>query len=247
MLKLNLRVAALGAALIVGLLALGAFATPAPPPPQQPPPRPLPELILQAVNELRPLAHVVTDTGDPHEAQTFFDVFAAALPDLDSNALAPFVMASTPVPLVVSLPAQSGVQLLMFNPKEYLKSGSWDGGAVFLGEQAGRTAVGTMKWQEPLSPQLPAGLYGVAAIYDPQGTLTKTQGDFNLYLILIGIQQDTPGVPRYGQFAAIIGLDRAWVSEYQAVLAKVNPDDEIQFGVGVWLNLMAIEIAHEGI
>jgi hypothetical protein len=170
-----------------------------------------------------------------------------ALPDLDSNALSPFVMASVPVPLVVSLPkASPKLDLLMFNPKEYtnISSFHWgDSKAVLLGEQAGSTAVGTMKWQGPsLSPQIPAGLFGVAAIYDPQGKLAipaeSVTLNFTLYLILIGIQQDKAGMPHFGQFAAIIGLDRAWVSEFQAALAQVSPEDEIPFGVGVWLNLM---------
>jgi hypothetical protein len=264
MFKLNKHTAVVGAALLVGLLALGTFATPAPPPPQQPPPRPLPELILQTVNQLQPLAHVfrADNSGDGYR-QLSTEVLQA-LPDLDSNALSPFVMASTPVPLVVSLPkATPKLDLLMFNPKEYLKSGSWDGGVVFLGEQAGRAAVGAMKWSGPeLSPQIPAGLYGVAAIFDPQGKLAFPQESVSLnvtlYLILIALPQASVGqagaMSAHGGMAAIIGLDRAWVSEYQAVyqavLAQVGPDDEkssFQWGVGGWLNMMAIKIEHEGI
>ncbi len=227
--RIDKAVAVVGAALLVGLLAVGTVTVagppgpPGPPPKPEPPPRITPGQIIDGVNQLLP--HTKTyRPGDPG-----FDelVIAARVP---VNRI-PAVGASRSL--------DDGSFWLLAFPREgvrLLAARSLDDGPI-LGRQAGGTRLGAIELARDYklgSGPLKQGYYHIAAIYDPNNELDATvdpKNEIDFYLVLVG-DLDSDGEI---ELWAFIGLPHKKLASVMTTITEL----QVEFGLAVLLNLVA--------
>lgn len=219
-------VAVVGAALILGLLAVGTVTVAGPPgpPPKPPKPEPTPRItpaqIVDGVNRLIP--HSKTHRpGDPG-----FDELA-----LTPRNRLPMIEAARSIddggfPLTF---AREGVRLFAAR--------SLDDGPIW-GSRAGGTRLGAIELARDYqlgSGPLKQGYYHIAAIYDPKNELdakTDPRNEIDFYLVLVADLDNDGEI----EFWAFIGLPHR---ELARVMEMVDPQLRIEFAQGVLLNLVA--------
>lgn len=209
-------VAVVGAALILGLLALGTDllaqpGPPGPPPKLEPPPQITPQQIIDGVNQIIP--HTKTyRPGDP---------------GFDELALTP--KNRIPIPIGAARSLDDGYIPLAFAREgvRLYAARSLDDGTI-LGRQAGGTRLGAIELTREYklgSGLLKQGYYHIAAIYDP-----NDKPEF--YLFLAGDLNNDGEI----EFWAFIGLPHR---ELAHVIGMVDPALQVEFAQGVLLNLIA--------
>lgn len=219
-------VAVVGAALLVGLLAVGTVTVAGPPgpPPKPPKPEPTPRItpaqIVDGVNRLLPHSKTYRP-GDPG-----FDELAGNTPP---NRI-PSVGAARSL--------EDGSYLLAFAREgvRLFAARSLDDGP-FIG-RAGGTRLGAIELARDYelgSGPLKQGYYHIAAIYDPKNELDagidpKNETDF--YLVLVADLDNDGEI----EIWAFIGLPHR---ELARVMGMVDPQLQLEFAQGVLLNLVA--------
>lgn len=223
--RINRVVAVVGAALILGLLAVGTVTVagppgpPGPPPKPEPPPRITPEQIIDGVNRLLPLAKTPTNRIPSLTAARALD---------DGSYLWAY-KADKPATLVF--------------PREVrlFAARSLDDGPLF-GRRAGATPLGAIELGRdyklggklPWEPAIAKGRYGIAAVYDKENKIDAEEdpkNEIDFWLVLVGKKADGDI-----DIVALIGLPQR---ELARVMEMVDPQLRIEFAQGVLLNLVA--------
>ncbi len=222
--KLTKVVAVVGAALLVGLLTIGTVTVAGPPPgppgPPELPPKPEPpppitvDQIIQGVNQLIPSVK-----------------FIPPPPELQIVKLPPEMLDKTPtnrIPMKSAFPKE-GVRLY--------GSRSLDDG-TFLDRQAGVTGLGAIELEREYklgSALLTKGLYGIAAIYDPENKLDRAIDPENKIDFYLALYHDMDGDGKMNH-AGLIGLPRR---ELERVMLSQPGQNMVKYGQLVLLNLVA--------
>lgn len=217
--------AVVGAALIVGLLALGTVTVagqpgpPGPPPKPEPPPQITPQQIIDGVNQLIP--HVSIIPPPPP---------IVLLPRLNG------------IPLGLSGILDDGSIDLTF-PREGVRlfaARSLDDG-VILGQQADGTRLGAIELMREYklgSNLLKQGYYHIVVFYDPKNELDapvdpKNERDFHLVLVS---DLNGNGQIEIEDIHAFMGLPHR---ELAHVIGMIDPALQVKFAQAVLLNLIA--------
>ncbi len=223
-----------GAALLMGLLAVGTVTVagplpgppgpPGPPPKPEPPPRITPGQIIDGVSQILPHSKTYRP-GDPG-----FDELVIA--------------GKTPVNGIPGIGASRSLDDGTLNLTAFPRDGvrlfaarSLDDGPIW-GRHAGGTRLGAIELARDYklgSGPLKQGYYHIAAIYDPNNELDakvdpKNETDF--YLVLVADLDNDGEIELW----AFIGLPHG---ELARVIGMVDPVLQIEFAQAVLLNLVA--------
>jgi len=221
-------IAVVGAALILGLLAIGTVTMAGPPPgppPGPPKPEPPPEItpgqIVDGVNQLMPMVK-----GTPKNRLPSVD--AARSYDDGSYLLA----YKADRPAMLAFPRE--VRLFAARSLD---------DALLFGRRAGVTPLGAIelgrdyKLGVKLPPEMiTKGRYGIAAIYDKENKIDAEEdpkNEIDFWLILVGEDKDGDSLM---EIAGFIGLPH---KELARVMGRVDVRVQIEFAVAVLLNLVA--------
>lgn len=221
-------VAVVGAALLVGLLAVGTVTVAGPPgpPPKPPKPEPTPRLtpdqIIDGVNRLLPLALT------PKNRLPLID----AARSIDDGSF------------LISCKADKPAMLVFPREVRLFAARSIDDGLLF-GRRAGATPLGAIELGRdyklgvktpPEMITIAKGRYGIAAVYDKENKIDAEEdpkNEIDFWLVLVGEDADGDGLV---EIVAFIGLPHR---ELARVMGMVDPQLQIEFAQGVSLNLVA--------
>ncbi len=221
--KINKAVAVVGAALILGLLAIGTVmlaGPPEPPPPPEPLPKITPAQIVDGVNQLLPHVSIIPPPPPP-------------------ELLAPI----NGIPSIGAARSLEDGDIFWAFPREGVQlfaARSYDDGPI-LGRQAGGTRLGAIELMREYqlgSGPLKQGYYHVAAIYDPNNEIDakidpKNERDF--HLVLAG-DLNGDGQIDMRDIHAFMGLPHR---ELARVMSMIDPALQVEFAQTVLLNLVA--------